>query len=371
MNEPALKPTILTIAYPFAPVGPDAIGGSEQVATALDAALVAQGWRSAVVAHADSHVAGCLVGTPVPGGVLTSDLRRGVEERHQANIDHALSIFAVDLIHMHDFYFHRYRIPRHLPALVTLHLPPSWYPESIWDLPANFQLQCVSQTQRSLCPAYARHRILVVENGVRIPPAGPGRKGRFALMLSRICPEKNLHAGLDAAAQARIPVLLAGCAFPYEEHLRYFHEEIRPRLRPGRARLLGSVGTDRKYQLLSRAACLLVPSTAPETSSLVAMEAAAAGTAVCAFPSGALAEIVEDGRTGFLVHNSEEMAAAIGRAPKIDPALCRAVAAARFSREKMIENYLALYRALAENGSGSAFSIQALIRGAAQDAVHD
>lgn len=347
MRKLASKLTVLTVAYPFAPVGPDAIGGSEQIATALDAALAEHGWQSVVVAHADSQTAGCLIDTRVPGGVLTPEIRRSVEQSHQANIDFALASYPVDLIHMHDFYFQRYRIPRCLPVLATLHLPPSWYPDSVWNLPENVQLQCVSETQRSMCPAHVRDRIAVVENGVPIFPAQPSQKERFALMLSRICPEKNLHAGLDAASLARTPALLAGHVFPYEEHLRYFDEEIRPRLRPGRARLLGGVGDRRKYKLLSRARCLLVPSIAPETSSLVAMEAASTGTPVLAFPSGALAEVVESGRTGFLVDSVADMAEAIGRVSEIDPAACRAAAATRFSQARMIENYFALYRALA------------------------
>lgn len=348
------KLTILSVAYPFAPVGPDAVGGSEQIVSALDSALSAKGWRSLVVAHADSRTSGCLFGTPVPDGRITPDNRSAVESSHQANIDRALATFPVDLIHMHSFDFHRYHVPRNLPVLVTLHLPPSWYPESIWNPPANFQLQCASQTQRNICPSHIRSRVAVVENGVPIPVAGFSRERKFAVMLSRICPEKNLHAGLDAAALAKIPVLLAGRVFPYEEHLRYFEEEIRPRLRPGRARLLGGVGLDQKFKLLSRAACLLLPSTAPETSSLVAMEAAAAGTPAVAFRSGAVPEVVENGRTGFLVNSTEEMADAIRRASEIDPAVCRSVAGARFSLQRMIARYFNLYCALSAGDRVSA-----------------
>ena len=339
--------TILTIAYPFARLGPDAVGGAEQIATALDAAISANGWESIVVAHADSRAAGSLIETSVPDGVIAPELREAVEHSQQANIDRALATYPVDVIHTHDFHFHRYRISRDLPVLATLHLPPSWYPASIWNLPGNFQLQCVSQTQRSMCPAQVRGRISVVENGVPLAAAEPSRKGRFTLMLSRICPEKNLHAGLDAASLAKIPALLAGRVFPYEEHLRYFEEKIRPRLHPGRARYLGSVGVDQKFRLLSRASCLLLPSTAAETSSLAAMEAAAAGTPVVAFPSGAIPEIVENGRTGILVNSAEEMADAIKRVREIDPAACRSTAKARFTMRRMIENYFRLYRALA------------------------
>lgn len=199
-----------------------------------------------------------------------------------------------------------------------------------------------------MCPQQVRDRLAVVENGVRLPDSELCmRKNRFALMLSRICPEKNLHAGLDAASLAKVPVLLAGRVYPYQEHQLYFEKEIRPRLHCGRARLLSNVGGDQKYKLLSRARCVLLPSIAEETSSLVAMEAAAAGTPVCAFPSGAIVDIIEEGRTGFLARNVSEMAEAIDNASAIDPQTCRAQAAARFPLARMVEDYFTLYRALA------------------------
>ena len=87
----------------------------------------------------------------------------------------------------------------------------------------------------------------------------------------------------------------------------------------------------------------MIPSLAQETSSLVAMEALAAGTPVIAFPNGALPEVIEDGRTGFLVKNTDEMARAIDQCRGLDPEVCRRVARERFSSERMARSYLELY----------------------------
>jgi glycosyltransferase involved in cell wall biosynthesis len=176
-------------------------------------------------------------------------------------------------------------------------------------------------------------------------------KRDFALCIGRVCPEKGFHIALEAARQANIPLLLAGQVYPYEEHERYYRDEILPRLDRTR-RFLGPVGFERKRRLLSAARCLLVPSLAPETSSLVAMEALACGTPVIAFPSGALADIVEHGKTGFLVDDANEMAEAIARARSIDPETCRQAARERFSADRMVAQYLQVYQQLTGDVSG-------------------
>ena len=165
-------------------------------------------------------------------------------------------------------------------------------------------------------------------------------------MLGRICPEKGQHLGIDAARKAGVPLLIAGDVFPYPAHRDYFASEIVPRL-DAQHRWIGPVGFTRKRRLLSAARCLLVPSLVAETSSLVAMEAAACGTPVIAFRAGALEEMVEPGRTGFLVSDVDEMASAISRSATIDGDTCRSVARARFSADRMTGAYLRRYRMLA------------------------
>ncbi|MDQ2835435.1 MAG: glycosyltransferase [Acidobacteriota bacterium] len=340
---------VLSVAYPLAPVSADAVGGAEQVLRTVEAGLVQRGFRSVVVAKAGSSVAGELLGVEVSSELLTETVRARVEESTQRRIDEAFARFRVDLVHMHGVDFYRYRVPGDCPVLVTLHLPPGWYPKEIWSLPKRYRLQCVSESQRQACPDALRARVEVVGNGVALPdvdvPERERRKGRFGVMLSRICVEKNLHVGLDAARAAGMPVILAGQVFAYPEHMRYFACEVEPRLGRG-ARFVGPVGGAAKARLLGRARCLLLPTLAPETSSLVAMEAFAAGTPVVAMRSGAIPEIVEDGLTGFLVDDGKEMTAAIARVGEIDGAVCRRVARERFSAEGMVERYVELYRRL-------------------------
>lgn len=337
--------SVLGVAYPFAPVGPDTAGGAEQVLWLLDRALCRAGHRSVVVACAGSRIHGELVAVPRPAGRLDeAALSRG-RRRHAAAVASVLAGRRIDLVHLHGIDFHHYLPPPGTPTLVTLHLPVSWYPPAALTHRPLTWFNCVSATQHATAAAVP-HLVPPIDNGVDLAAfTGRHARRRFALQLARICPEKGVHLAIDAARRAGVPLLIAGEVFPYETHRRYFEEAVRPRLDRLR-RWIGPVSLARKRRLLAAARCVLIPALAEETSSLVAREAAAAGTPVIAFPRGALRETVEDGRTGFLVEGVAAMADAIGRAGDIRPADCRAVARARFSAEAMAARYLRLYAEL-------------------------
>lgn len=341
---------ILSVAYPLARVGPDAVGGAEQILWQLDAALAHAGHRSIVVAAQGSRVQGELVSTPNFACELTDEVRHRAWDDHRRAITNILRERPVDLIHLHGLDFLHYLPPEGPPVLATLHLPPSWYPPEIFHLKrACTWLVCVSHTQRRSCPASERLLPEII-NGVDVHRLR-GRHARrgYALALGRICPEKGFHLAQEAAARAGMPLLLAGEVFHYPEHERYYREEVAPRL--GRqSRFLGPVDFARKRRLLSAANCLLVPSLAPETSSLVAMEALACGTPVVGFKSGALPEIIEHGKTGFLVDNAKEMAAAINETWRLSAEDCRQAARTRFSLDRMAQEYFDLYRDLIMRG---------------------
>ena len=125
--------TVLSVAYPLAPVGPDAVGGSEQILHALDRALVAAGHRSIVVAMEGSEVADTLVPVPKRPGPLSNAVREATWPAHKEAIAAALQRWPIDLIHMHAFDFHAYLpaaggvIPGMCHALFSIHrrtLPP-------------------------------------------------------------------------------------------------------------------------------------------------------------------------------------------------------------------------------------------------------
>ncbi|PYR93682.1 MAG: glycosyltransferase family 4 protein [Acidobacteria bacterium] len=346
--------TVVSVAYPFATAGPDAVGGAEQVLAAVDSALVRAGHRSIVIAQDGSRTDGTLVPIPPHKGIVDSAAYSSIHQHVRNAIAHTLDRWPVDVFHFHGVDFDAYLPPDGTAALATLHLPVDWYRQTALR-PARPRtvLACVSETQRRALGARADN-VLVVPNGVAIDERrASDRREPFALALGRVCPEKGYEHALDAARLAGCPLLLAGRIFPYDLHQRYFNEKIAPRLDENR-RFIGPVVGDAKRRLLRRGRCLLVPSVVAETSSLVAMEALAAGTPVVAFPRGALAELIEDGVTGFLVRSVPEMADAILRTDCLDRDACIATARARFSETRMIDRYVSVFRALASGGSADA-----------------
>lgn len=351
--------TVLSIAYPFAPVGPNLVGGAEQILWDLDQALVEAGHRSLVVACEGSRPAGRLFAVPLPERETLDEADREWcrQEFHRA-VDSALASEQVDVVHVHSMELYGYEFPPEVPVLITLHLPVEWYADrAMGKYKGRARFCYVSESQKRAGMA-AFGDAPVIENGVEVHPLHwQGRKSDFALVMGRICPEKNAHSALEAATKAHVRVIIGGQVYPYRAHQQYFEEKIEPQLVNSGGgvashEFAGPLTPERRQQLLAEAKCLLHPTLAPETSSLVAMEALAAGTPVIAYRSGALPEIVEDGVTGFLVNDVNEMAEAIGKVGAISPQACHQAAERRFSKERMVERYFELYQDLLRESRG-------------------
>jgi glycosyltransferase involved in cell wall biosynthesis len=343
--------TVLQVAYPFAPVSLDAAGGAEQIMALLDRALTSRGHCSIAIACKGSQTAGVLL--PVAANAPVDErARKTTRDAFRDRVAEALAHWRVDVVHMHGVDFFDYLPPSGPAVLATLHLPIDFYPGAIFQPGrTNTYLNCVSGAQLRTCPPCERV-IGAIDNGILVDlfPRTIAARGDYALALGRICPEKGFHLALDAAEHAGVPLWLAGPIFPYPEHEEYFSRELLPRLSPPH-RYLGPVGFQQKLELLCTARCLVVPSLVAETSSLVAMEAMACGTPVVSFPSGALATLVTHERTGFLVENLQQMASAIARSGEIDGRECRLEAEARFSADRMAEQYFEIYEDLARGNT--------------------
>jgi glycosyltransferase involved in cell wall biosynthesis len=342
-----MRLTVLSVSYPLAKVSRGTAGGAEQVLSTIDRALVRDGHRSLVLAPEGSRCRGLLIPAQIPSGVLDDGAKREARKVFRLSLDRTLARSSVDVVHMHGLDFSEYLPDGDVPVVVSLHLPLEWYaPHALQPGRENTTLVCVSNFQACTAPAHAQIDC-VISNGVDLDEFRPARRaGNYAVAMGRICSEKGFHLSMDAAERAGAKLILAGTVFEYAEHREYFDSMIAPRLND-RVQFIGPVGGERKRDLLAGAKCLLIPSQVNETSSLAAMEAMAAGTPVIAWRTGALPEIVEDGRTGFLVSSVEEMSDAIDRVESIDRQECRREAEERFDSSKMTSEYLALYQRFA------------------------
>lgn len=168
-------------------------------------------------------------------------------------------------------------------------------------------------------------------------------KAGYLLWIGRITPEKGPHRAIAAAAEAGVPIVLAGVVQPGQRD--YFDREIAPHIDGVSVMFAGEVGGAKKRALFAGAIGLLMPIRWPEPFGMVMIEALASGTPVIAFPEGAAREIVIEGMTGFLVADEREMAAAIGALPSLSPSVCRSWVLANCDVAIVTQAYEAVYRA--------------------------
>jgi len=337
---------ILYVSYPLLTVSEESAGGAEQMLWTLEREMAKRGVSKAVAASAGSQVAGQLFATGEACSQPDDFDRRNRE--HQKKIIEFVHSHEneFDLVHDKSGSFWTRAAEINLPVLATLHLPRHFYPaQQFLNVPENVSFNCVSESQARTF-SDLENMLGVVSNGISLdrfqPNFGP-RKG--LLWLGRICEEKGTHLALDIAARANLAITLAGQVYPFSYHQQYFEREIAPRLQQmPNARFISSLSTKEKHSLLREAKTVLIPALADETSSLVAMEAAASGTPVIAFRRGALPEVVKDGVTGFLVDGAEEAIAALSKISEIHPEACVQHAQEHFSSARMAEEYLQMYR---------------------------
>ena len=138
-----------------------------------------------------------------------------------------------------------------------------------------------------------------------------------------------------------MPLRMAAKVDPLDR--TYFETQIAPLLDHPLVKFIGEITDADKCDFLGNAAAVLCPYDWPEPFGIVLIEALACGTPVLAYRRGSIPEIIEDGVTGFICDNLEEMVTAIDRLPLIQREQCRDSFEARFTVERMVHNYVALF----------------------------
>lgn len=171
--------------------------------------------------------------------------------------------------------------------------------------------------------------------------------GKNLIFLGRLSATKGAREAIEMALKSPFNLIIAAKLDKLDqEDFDYYKKYIKPKVDGKKIRYIGEVDIAGKNKLFFQALALLNPIQWDEPFGLVPVEAMAAGVPVIAFQRGAMPELIEHGKTGFLVKNVAEAVKALNKIPEIDRAFCRAHVENNFTIKKMVDNYLKIYKKL-------------------------
>jgi glycosyltransferase involved in cell wall biosynthesis len=313
-------------------------GPWELVTSLLTEGLVARGVDVTLFATLDSQTAATLDGVCPSGYAAADDLDGRVWEA--LHVSHALSRSdEFDLVHNQlDWLPLAFAEHCEAPMVTTIHgfsglgiLPAYAHSSSTFV--------AISDSDRSELLTYAA----TIHHGIDLPTLPLQlNPGDDLVVFGRIHPDKGTADAIDIAERTGRRLVICGIV----QDERYFAERIAPRVDGDRVRYLGSVGPTQRAEVLGAAAVLLHPIHFDEPFGLSVVEAMACGTPVVAYRRGSMAEVVDPGVTGYLVDSVEAAAQAVGDAVTLDRAAVHDRAAERFGVERMVSQYLDVYRSM-------------------------
>lgn len=331
-------------------VPPRLYGGTERVVHWLTEELVALGHDVTLFASGDSHTSARLEpawpkALRLDGSVRDPNaLHMVMLERVRRKCDNG----EFDFLHFHlDYYPFSLFSRQPTPFLTTLHgrldLPEH---QPVFSTFSSIPVISISNAQRRPVP-HARW-LRTIHHGLpeKLLTPQPVRPGYLAV-LGRIAPEKGVDRAISIAIRCGIPLKIAAKIDRADEE--YYHERIRPMMNHPLVEYIGEISDHEKSDFLSGAIGLMVPIDWPEPFGLVMIEAMACGTPVIAFNRGSVPEIVDDGKTGFVVEDDTSAVAAVDRLTTLDRADIRKEFEKRFTARRMALDYLEAYRELMDD----------------------
>jgi len=304
-------------------VPPRSYGPWEQVASTLTEGLVARGHDVTLFATADSATSAHLHAEAPAGYEEDPDVDAKVSEAlHIAAVFERADEFDV-ISNQFDFLPLAFSRLVRTPVVTTVH---------------GFSSERIVPVYRAYDDI--AHYVSIIELERFSVEAGDGG---YLLFLGRIHPDKGTATAIDVAARAGVPLVIAGVVQDED----YFADEVAPRIDGTSVTFVGPVGPAERDRLLGGAMALLHLIDFDEPFGLSVVESLATGTPVIANARGSMPELLDDGVTGFLVRGADDAVAAVGRLDRLDRAVCRRTAQTRFSAERMVADYEALFARVA------------------------
>ena len=336
---------IAEVAPLYESVPPSHYGGTERIVSYLTEELVNQGHDVTLFASGDSETKAKLVAACARSLRLDPNCIDQLAH-HLVMLEQVMrQADDFDIVHFHVDYLH-FPLSRRqrLTNVTTLHgrldipdLVPLYteFPE--------FPLVSISDSQRDPFPwlnwqATVYHGLPVDLYRFRPQP------GSYLACLGRISPEKGVDRAIEIAKQVGIPLRIAAKVDRADRD--YFAQVIEPLLHDPLVEYLGEIGDADKDEFLGNAYALLFPIDWPEPFGIVMIEAMACGTPVIAYSSGSVPEVMEQGRTGFIVRELDDAVDAVRRVPLLSRARCRQIFEERFTAARMARDYLDVYERL-------------------------
>lgn len=340
-------------------VPPTTYGGTELVVHLLTEELVKQGHEVTLFAARGSITKARLVEC-APLALREMEEKLKLDKTHCTVMGYELAMLQevfsradeFDIIHNHvGFQPLPFANFVNTPMVTTLH--NALEPESVRKLfykNAHLPFISISNYQRTLWPAlnYAD----TIYHGIDLQRFNPSfdqeNKGYLAF-LGRLSPEKGPHHAIRIAKELNMKLIMAGKIDRVDR--LFYDREIAQWVDGQQIAYIGELNHSQKVALLRNAVATLCPVQWPEPFGLVMIESMACGTPVFALRDGSIPEVIEQGRSGYVADSVEELIEAVRNYHSYDRHEVRAVAEARFSVQRMVNEHLRLYESLISNRS--------------------
>lgn len=247
------------------------------------------------------------------------------------------------------------------PVVCTVHHTGSYGYDTLQALPTahqhylnylihshhtNFHLVCVSHAQRQQMLDLFGLDSYVVHNGISQPIVTPNKTHThdYLAFLGYISGNKGVSQAIQATLRTSDNLIIAGPVDLHDTASQiYFEQEVKPYVDGNKIKYIGPLDMNEKINFLSQAKAVLMPIQWDEPFGLVAIEALACGTPVIAFNRGALPEIIENGKTGFIVDTIEDMASKINQIEQLSRPACTESYEKSFTATRMAHEYEKIY----------------------------